>query len=404
MNRFNAILVHYFQLTKLLIARGLACFCKADDTWLIAEKTNEARDNGYWFAKFMCTYHAERKICFVISEKSVDYSKIKELRSCKIVKPNSWSHKVLFWAAKYNVVSQPPCDYFSGLRKLLGLRRKKQINVFLQHGITKDDLDHSLDVEKSGIDIFITSVERERQAIMQRHNYSESQCVLTGLCRFDNLIRKSRQSRQILIMPTFRHWIMCSNKNGVPSEEEISRFKKDEFFRRYASLLKSPKLYKVLEQYNYQIIFYPHYCVQPFLETFKQEVDSNKVILASNKKYDVQTLLLEADILVTDYSSVFFDFAYLKKPEVFFQFDADRFREGHYQEGYFSYDKDGFGPVVSSEDEVISYISTLLVNDCRMEEAYCMRVKDFFRYIDQDNCRRTYGAIMDYDKNRNLKL
>lgn len=49
--------------------------------------------------------------------------------------------------------------------------------------------------------------------------------------------------------------------------------------------------------------------------------------------------------MVTDYSSVAFDFAYMKKSLVYAQFDREAFFEGQtYDEGYFNYETDGFGP------------------------------------------------------------
>lgn len=53
---------------------------------------------------------------------------------------------------------------------------------------------------------------------------------------------------------------------------------------------------------------------------------------------DVQALLKSAAFLVTDYSSIAFDFAYMYKPMVYFQFDQERFREGQYPSGYFRYE------------------------------------------------------------------
>ena len=41
--------------------------------------------------------------------------------------------------------------------------------------------------------------------------------------------------------------------------------------------------------------------------------------------------------MITDYSSVFFDFSYMRKPVIFYQFDEKKFRKAQYAEGYFSY-------------------------------------------------------------------
>ena len=109
--------------------------------------------------------------------------------------------------------------------------------------------------------------------------------------------------------------------------------------------------------------------------------------------YDVQTLLMESSMLITDYSSVYFDFAYMKKPILYYQFDYDRYRKGQYQEGYYSYERDGFGLVVRDELTLIEEIEKIVKNNFTFEEKYSNRVDDFFEFRDNKNCLRTYDAI-----------
>ena len=43
------------------------------------------------------------------------------------------------------------------------------------------------------------------------------------------------------------------------------------------------------------------------------QTSSDNIILADWKNYDIQELLKESAFLITDYSSVFMDFAYMRK-------------------------------------------------------------------------------------------
>ena len=63
------------------------------------------------------------------------------------------------------------------------------------------------------------------------------------------------------------------------------------------------------------------------------------------EKCNYQEFLLESSLLITDYSSIFFDFGYLRKPVIYSHFDYEKYRKSHYREGYFDYKYDGFGPV-----------------------------------------------------------
>ena len=96
--------------------------------------------------------------------------------------------------------------------------------------------------------------------------------------------------------------------------------------------------------------------------------------------------------MITDYSSVFFDFAYLKKPIIYYQSSDDY----HFEEGYFDYETMGFGPVVKSEDELVDSIINYMKNDCIMEDSYKKRVDDFFKYTDRNNCKRVYEWVLKH--------
>jgi CDP-glycerol glycerophosphotransferase (TagB/SpsB family) len=100
-------------------------------------------------------------------------------------------------------------------------------------------------------------------------------------------------------------------------------------------------------------------------------------------------------MLVTDYSSVFFDFAYMEKPVMYYQFDATKFQKYHYRQGVFSYQEHGFGPVIDNCDCAVDYIIDRIRSNYRMEDKYVDRVSDFFAYTDKKNTERNFEAICE---------
>lgn len=110
--------------------------------------------------------------------------------------------------------------------------------------------------------------------------------------------------------------------------------------------------------------------------------------MADLKHYDVQKLLIESEILITDYSSVFFDFAYLEKPIYFYQFDQQSFYKNHYNKGYFDFHK--IGIVSTTENELVSNI--LKSNETDTIKKY---KKNLYKYRDTNNCERTYQRILN---------
>ena len=67
-------------------------------------------------------------------------------------------------------------------------------------------------------------------------------------------------------------------------------------------------------------------------------------------------LFNECSIFITDYSSIHFDVATEKKPIIYYQFDKVKFFTTHYGKGYFDYEKDGFGDVITEEKDIIKKI------------------------------------------------
>ena len=67
----------------------------------------------------------------------------------------------------------------------------------------------------------------------------------------------------------------------------------------------------------------------------------------------------KAMVMITDFSTVAFDFAYLKKPLIYYQFDNNY----HFdvESGYFDYDEMGFGPVAKTSEELRNDIGVVFL-------------------------------------------
>ena len=350
---------------------------KKCDVWLISERGIDARDNGYWFYKYMVEFHPEIQVKYVISKDSSDRKKI---NTKDIVDYRSKEHYYYFMFSKYLISAEimgfsPNEQLFYRLNKY-GLLKIKGKTVFLQHGITKDFNPYMLP-NNSKLDLFICGAVPEYKYMIEKYGYTEKNAALTGFSRFDKLNNQSENI--ILVMPTWRKWLKY-NDNLFETE----------FYDSYNKLLNDIEIISALANNNYKIIFYPHIVLQKFLNNFK--VTSDNVILASFEEYDVQDLLKKASILITDYSSVAFDLAYMKKKTIYYQFDVEKYRKEQYQDGYYSYEKDGFGPICydfcSLKKVVIDYLS-----DSKCLDEYNNRINDFFDKIDKNNCERIFEQI-----------
>ena len=192
-------------------------------------------------------------------------------------------------------------------------------------------------------------------------------------------------------MPTWRKWIEGATWSSHNKDECKEEFLHTQYLREYNNLLKDKDLSKVLEENNMRLIFYPHYEMSPYIDLF--ETNSNDIIIADKDHYDVQSLLKESNLLITDYSSVAFDFAYMRKIVIYYQFDQEKYYKNHYQKGYFDYRENGFGPITTSVDELIIQIKDYVNGNLDIDE-YLERSKSFFPLYDANNCARHYEEII----------
>lgn len=378
----------FLFLIALPVALVYRCFRK--DLWLICDNKNEARDNGYWLFKYICENHKEQDIVYAISKKSPDYQKVRNLG--KIVSYGSLKHWILYLTAKKNISSQKggkpnaAVCYFLEVNRIL-----KNTRIFLQHGVIKDDMPF-LHYENTQMRMFVCSTDREWRFVSEKYGYPDGYVKKLGLCRFDMLHNVKTKPNHILVMPSWRSWIATPTSASYEIEN-VSDFRNTEYFKAWNEFLNNEKIHRILKENNLKMIFYPHRDMQSFIDYFN--IDDENIITAKWPEYDVQQLLIESEYLITDYSSIAMDFAYMKKRLMYYQFDYEDFRRGQYPEGYFSYEKDGFGKVCYNTDEVVSEFKNAVSENFANPEKYLTRHKNFFDLYDTHNCERNYNAIKE---------
>lgn len=363
--------------------------------WLICENREEARDNGYWLFRYIREKEPDVDVVYAIAPYSPDYVKVAALGNT--VAYGTWKHWIYYLAAEVNISSQKggkPNAAVCYLLEVYGIR--KNLRVFLQHGIIKDDLSF-VHYENSKISLFVTSTQREYDYVKDNFNYPVGYVKLLGLCRFDNLHNAVTNEKQILVMPTWRSWISPPS-NGRAEFEGIEEIKGSEYFKGWNSFLQDARLHRFLEEQDKYLIFYQHREMRKFLGLF--ESTSPRIMIAEGSSYDVQVLLMGSAYLITDYSSIAMDFAYMGKPLSYYQFDYKKFREEQYSEGYFSYEEDGFGPVCYTEEDLINNLLSYTENGFPDNERYKKRRDEFFTLRDQENCKRNFEAIRELKKER----
>ncbi len=361
------------------------------EIWLVSDRCDSAGDNGEVFFKYLKKNKVKGvKPCFVINKDSADCKRLKKIGT--VLHPKTVKYKLYYTFATKNISSQLEFDVMNPLFCRPYLKDIIDVkNVFLQHGIIKDDLSMCYNRLADDMHIFVTSAYGEYNSIAYNDEYlcGERITALTGLPRFDNLVNEAQ--KLIFFLPTWRKSALANMQTG----ELANGFTDSSYFKFYNALLKNERLISAAKKNGYRLCFYPHHLMKESNKYFG-ELDE---VFVSSEGYTYNDVFKKGALLFTDYSSTQFDFAYLKKPVVYCHFDKDEFFSSHsYKAGYFEYERDGFGEVTYDLDGAVDTLISYMENGCQMKEIYKARHDTFFAYDDRGNCKRVLDKILSLDK------
>lgn len=369
---------------------------KRKPLWLIGDRASKAGDNGEAFFAYMCKNHPEIDARFILSKDSPDYERMSKVGP--ILNKDSIKHKVFSLICDYIISSQGEADvynpfigYSEPYRDYLSANKF----IFLQHGITQNDLSNWLDRYSKNIYGFIAAARPEAQSILDfNYHYEPKNIWLTGFPRFDRLYQA--EEKLITVMPTWRRYLFgeCSRETKVWSIGKT--FMESDYLAFFNGLLNHPQLLETAKKHGYRIAFFPHPNLQDHLDVFTKHED----VLFLGKETEYRDVYARSDLMISDYSSALFDFAYLRKPIIYAQFDKETFFSGAHtlQRGYFDYERDGFGEVEYTLEDTVQRIIEYIENDCKLKDEYRQRIDGFFAFNDKNNCQRVYDKIMELDQ------
>lgn len=348
---------------------------------LLMDRIDAAGDNS----EAMYHYLKDKKdvdVFFILKKGCKDWNRLQ---------PDS--HIVNFNSIKYYWLYSHVDIFFTAYSlfhpKGSGLYKNKNCKIiWLQHGITIDDMSKVYNA-LCHHDIVVATTKPEYEGFLSpKYGYNSSQLILTGMPRYDLIENKSL--RVITICLTWRQYI-----KNIDTDD----FFKTDYFSIWEDLIISPELSDLVTKYGYKLQFLFHYEINQKLRELLMEKKLSSVSLVTDKMY--KDIISESDLLITDYSSVAFDMAYLYKPVVFYQKDKDTFLSGNHthRKGYFDYEKDGLGELIIDKENLLNTIEQYLQNDCKMKEVYLERVNKTFVYHDKNNRERIWKEI----ENRFLK-
>lgn len=356
--------------------------------WLVFEKFCQmAQDNGYYFFRYCMEELPEsekKNIYYVMKEDAGDWKKVSGYGR-NVLKFMSIRHMLYVMAAEVCVGSDSKKHLYIWRPKpnLISRRIRNKKIMFLQHGVTAlKRVDGIFGVHGSSpMTHFATTSEYEQNIVVDNFGYAPEDAPVLGFARWDVLEDTSKEDdRLILVMPTWRSWL---------EERTKEEFKLSDYYANYMKLLSDDRLEKLLESYDARMIFYIHPKFKDYLGEFV--IDSSRIKLVPFGSTPLNAIMRDCRLLITDYSSVCWDVYYLGKPVMFYQFDYDMYISTH--GSYMDMTEELFGDRYFDSDSVIAGIEQNLRNDFAEDEKSAAMRQHYFKYIDNNNCRRTYEYL-----------
>lgn len=386
-------------------------YFKNKNIWMFFDKIYKAGDSSEYLYKY-ATEQLEKKrsgeipretancypdkLYYLVDKSASDYKRLIS-EGYTPLRRGSFLHRLVFLNANMMIVSNSTVfafnDYYmENSRYIRGIPDFHVVCV--QHGLSVQKIALAQQRLRDNTRLYFCAskyeIENLSHPVYDYQGYGALK--LTGVPRYDGLVDEDK--KQIMISPT---WRMQSAK-FVSKNEGVERdynplFKETDYYQVYNGLINDKKLIAAAKEYGYRIAYVLHPIVSPQAEDF----DKNEYvdIIPSVGDMSYEKMFRESSLMVTDYSGIQFDFAYMRKPLVYYHPEE---LEAHYEEGTFHYDTMAFGEIVKKRDELVELLIDYMKNGCKMKDEYRRRADDFYEYSDHGNCKRIFDEMVEYQR------
>jgi CDP-glycerol glycerophosphotransferase (TagB/SpsB family) len=367
------------------------------------DRLHDADDNGQRLFEYLRAERPDINAWFVIEKGTPDDRRIRATGETHVVDYGSFAWRMLMLNARWLLSSHADVPIVRNPAIMRLVPRPTWKFAFLQHGVIKDDL--SLWLNAKDIDLFVVSTAAELESVAgdgTTYIYTSKEVRNTGLPRFDRLLEKGRavppEERDLVIVaPTWRNWLNLPLAPASQRRAVDEAFWGSEYFASWDSLLRSAALAAAVADRGWRLAFMPHPNMQSILSTMDLPPNVEPIRFTGR---DVQDVYAHCALLITDYSSVAFNTAYIDRPVVYFQFDRERMMSGEHvgRQGYFDYDRDGFGPVATTVDGAVAAAVSAVEHGPTPTPEYEARIAATFAARDGGACRRVVAAVEDLSR------
>ncbi|MDF2989221.1 MAG: hypothetical protein K0R50_4731, partial [Eubacterium sp.] len=199
-----------------------------------------------------------------------------------------------------------------------------------------------------------------------------------GMPKTDELLQRIQRAEQL---QKNKDKEQIYQKYNIPADKKLVLYAPT--FRDQE--VKNPKVAKQLEEIERELSeeYYLGLRLHPHVAESFQNNTLNSRVCQLSYETDLNSLLMASDVLITDYSSILFDYSLTERPMVFYAYDLEEFSENGrgFYEDYIRYIP---GPVAHTGEEVAE-----ILNEHRLDSNQVKAFKEtYFYYLDGKATKR----------------
>ena len=238
--------------------------------------------------------------------------------------------------------------------------------IFIQHGVVflKETVMINGYLKPNKFDKILISSEYEYK-IFKKYGWTDDKLIKCGLPRWDLLNKSQQKERSILVMLTWRRFKLLEFENSLYKKNLIK-------------FLNNNNLHKYLKENNIKLYFAPHHSLLGLCGLdFNLDIENVEFVDSNECSKYIQ----KCSCLITDWSSVAFDFMFQNKPVICYILDKNDPVLGKWDNldiKHFDYKQYIMPNVFFDEESVIKKLKFYIENNFQLEPKTQEKYDNFF--------------------------
>lgn len=298
--------------------------------------------------------------------------------------------------SQFLVCTHGSADFFP-----LGLHGKFKI-IMLSHGTSIIKGLHTSKFQK------LVTIESNRSDLLNKSNddneYLRYHTVIASSNEDKQNIIASREAKNVMVLGYTRNDIFYENNLVYENYQDSLNLHKFAKVILYCPTFRDYPSSKKPFSENFLIKLNEFLKKEDSIFLIKGHIDEKSLINIKNlsnirdiseEVKDIQDLLPHVDLLISDYSSIFFDFVLRDKPIIFYPYDFEEYTENS-RDLFCDYFNDLIGPFAKNEDDLLKLINSSQKDFANEEyrKKFELFKKRYNKYVDGKSCERVYNYIL----------